>query len=245
VRSSVDLSLLDVTGLTAGYGEVDVLQDLTLAIQPGSLTAVVGPNGAGKSTLLRTLYGLTVVRSGRVRLGGQDITRWAPAARLAAGLAWVPQGRCNFPLMSVRENLEMGVYTRRDGQARADLDRMTARFPVLGRKARVLAGNLSGGEQQILEMAMALLVRPRLLMLDEPSIGLAPLVAAEVFEVIQSIRIEGTTVVIVKQNVKRVLEIAERAIVLDLGRKRFEGSGRDVLADPALAALYLGGAPAA
>ena len=245
MRSSVDLSLLDVTGLTAGYGEVDVLQDLTLAIQPGSLTAVVGPNGAGKSTLLRTLYGLTVVRSGRVRLGGQDITRWAPAARLAAGLAWVPQGRCNFPLMSVRENLEMGVYTRRDGQARADLDRMTARFPVLGRKARVLAGNLSGGEQQILEMAMALLVRPRLLMLDEPSIGLAPLVAAEVFEVIQSIRIEGTTVVIVEQNVKRVLEIAERAIVLDLGRKRFEGSGRDVLADPALAALYLGGAPAA
>lgn len=238
-------SLLDVTGLTAGYGEVDVLQDLTLAVQPGSLTAVVGPNGAGKSTLLRTLYGLTVVRSGRVRLGGQDITRWAPAARLAAGLAWVPQGRCNFPLMSVRENLEMGVYTRRDGQARADLDRMTARFPVLGRKARVLAGNLSGGEQQILEMAMALLVRPRLLMLDEPSIGLAPLVAAEVFEVIQSIRIEGTTVVIVEQNVKRVLEIAERAIVLDLGRKRFEGSGRDVLADPALAALYLGGAPAA
>ena len=237
--------LLDVTGLTAGYGEVDVLQDLTLAVQPGSLTAVVGPNGAGKSTLLRTLYGLTVVRSGRVRLGGQDITRWAPAARLAAGLAWVPQGRCNFPLMSVRENLEMGVYTRRDGQARADLDRMTARFPVLGRKARVLAGNLSGGEQQILEMAMALLVRPRLLMLDEPSIGLAPLVAAEVFEVIQSIRIEGTTVVIVEQNVKRVLEIAERAIVLDLGRKRFEGSGRDVLADPALAALYLGGAPAA
>ncbi len=237
--------LLDVTGLTAGYGEVDVLQDLTLAVQPGSLTAVVGPNGAGKSTLLRTLYGLTVVRSGRVRLGGQDITRWAPAARLAAGLAWVPQGRCNFPLMSVRENLEMGVYTRRDGQARADLDRMTARFPVLGRKARVLAGNLSGGEQQILEMAMALLVRPQLLMLDEPSIGLAPLVAAEVFEVIQSIRIEGTTVVIVEQNVKRVLEIAERAIVLDLGRKRFEGSGRDVLADPALAALYLGGAPAA
>ena len=116
---------------------------------------------------------------------------------------------------------------------------------MLGRKARVLAGNLSGGEQQILEMAMALLVRPRLLMLDEPSIGLAPLVAAEVFEVIQSIRIEGTTVVIVEQNVKRVLEIAERAIVLDLGRKRFEGSGRDVLADPALAALYLGGAPAA
>ena len=237
--------LLEVTGLTAGYGEVDVLQDLTLAVQPGSLAVVVGPNGAGKSTLLRTLYGLTVVRSGRVRLGGRDITRWAPAARLAAGLAWVPQGRCNFPLMSVRENLEMGVYTRRDGQARADLDRMTARFPVLGRKARVLAGNLSGGEQQILEMAMALLVRPRLLMLDEPSIGLAPLVAAEVFEVIQSIRTEGTTVVIVEQNVKRALEIAERAIVLDLGRKRFEGSGRDVLADPALAALYLGGAPAA
>mgnify|MGYP001602207559 FL=1 len=237
--------LLEVTGLTAGYGEVDVLQDLTLAVQPGSLAVVVGPNGAGKSTLLRTLYGLTVVRSGRVHLAGQDITRWAPAERLAAGLAWVPQGRCNFPLMSVRENLEMGVYTRRDGQARADLDRMTARFPVLGRKARVLAGNLSGGEQQILEMAMALLVRPRLLMLDEPSIGLAPLVAAEVFEVIQSIRTEGTTVVIVEQNVKRALEIAERAIVLDLGRKRFEGSGRDVLADPALAALYLGGAPAA
>ena len=237
--------LLEVTGLTAGYGEVDVLQDLTLAVQPGSLAAVVGPNGAGKSTLLRTLYGLTVVRSGRVHLAGQDITRWAPAERLAAGLAWVPQGRCNFPLMSVRENLEMGVYPRRDGQARADLDRMTARFPVLGRKARVLAGNLSGGEQQILEMAMALLVRPRLLMLDEPSIGLAPLVAAEVFGVIQSIRTEGTTVVIVEQNVKRALEIAERAIVLDLGRKRFEGSGRDVLADPALAALYLGGAPAA
>lgn len=236
--------ILELEHLTAGYGDFDVLRDLSVAVRPGSLTAVVGPNGAGKSTLLRALYGLATIRGGRVRLGGADVTGWTPQRLLAAGLGWVPQGRCNFPLMSVRENLEMGIHTRRDGEARADVERMRQRFPVLRAKALMLAGNLSGGEQQILEMAMALLLRPRVLMLDEPSIGLAPLVAAQVFEVIRGIVADGTTVVIVEQNVRRVLEAADHAIVLDLGRMRFEGTGPDVLADPELAALYLGGARA-
>lgn len=234
--------ILAVERLTAGYGDVDVLRDLSFGVRPGSLTAVVGPNGAGKSTLLRALYGLTAIHAGRVLLGGQEVTGWSPRRLLAAGLAWVPQGRCNFPLMSVRENLAMGVYSRRDAGARADVERMQERFPLLRAKGAMLAGNLSGGEQQILEMAMALLLRPRVLMLDEPSIGLAPLVAAQVFEVIRAIVAEGTTVVIVEQNVRRVLEAADHAVVLDLGRKRFEGTGPEVLADPELAALYLGGA---
>lgn len=237
-------SILAVERLTAGYGDVDVLRDLSFSVRPGSLTAVVGPNGAGKSTVLRTLYGLTAIRSGRVLLGGQEVTGWSPRRLLAAGLAWVPQGRCNFPLMSVRENLAMGIYTRRDAGADADVERMRERFPVLRAKGAMLAGNLSGGEQQTLEMAMALLLRPRVLMLDEPSIGLAPLVAAQVFEIIRAIVAEGTTVVIVEQNVRRVLEAADHAVVLDLGRKRFEGTGPEVLADPELAALYLGGARA-
>lgn len=235
---------LDVADVSAGYGAGDVLHDLTFTVAPGSITAIVGPNGAGKSTLLRTLYGLTTIRKGRVCLHGHDVTGWAPARLLGAGLAWVPQGRCNFPLMSVRENLEMGLYTRHDGDAREDLQRMIERFPVLRAKTGLLAGNLSGGEQQILEMAMALLVRPRVIMLDEPSIGLAPRAVTEVFTAIGAIRAEGATVVIVEQNVRRVLEIADHAVVLDLGRKRFEGTGHAVLANPALAALYLGGAPA-
>jgi branched-chain amino acid transport system ATP-binding protein len=236
---------LDVTELSAGYGAGgDVLHEVSFTVAPGSITAIVGPNGAGKSTLLRTLYGLTTIRNGRVRLHGRDVTGWAPGRLLRDGLAWVPQGRCNFPLMSVRENLQMGLYVRRDGEARADLERIVERFPLLGAKAHLLAGNLSGGEQQILEMAMALLVRPRVIMLDEPSIGLAPRAVTEVFATIAAIRAEGTTVMIVEQNVKRVLEIADHAIVLDLGRKRFEGAGPEVLANPRLAALYLGGAPA-
>jgi len=204
---------------------------------------VVGPNGAGKSTLLRTLYGLTTVHAGRVRLQGGDVTGWQPRRLLAAGLAWVPQGRCNFPLMTVAENLAMGVFSRRDRDAERDVERIAERFPMLRAKWRMLAGNLSGGEQQILEMAMALLVRPRVLMLDEPSIGLAPAVTDRIFAAIGAIRAEGATVLIVEQNVRRVLEVADRAIVLDLGRKRFEGTGQQVLGDGALAALYLGGAP--
>jgi branched-chain amino acid transport system ATP-binding protein len=233
-----------VEDVSAGYGAGEVLHDVTLTVAPASITALVGPNGAGKSTLLRTLYGLTTMGKGRVRLHGVDVTAWPPVRRLGAGLAWVPQGRCNFPLMSVRENLEMGLYTRHDGDARADLQRIVDRFPVLASKTALLAGNLSGGEQQILEMAMALLVRPRVIMLDEPSIGLAPRAVTEIFTAIAAIASEGTTVLIVEQNVKRVLEIADHAVVLDLGRTRFAGTGREVLANPRLAALYLGGAPA-
>jgi len=233
--------LLELDDVRAGYGEIEVLRGVSVRVAAGAMVSIIGANGAGKSTLLRTVFGMVRVQSGRVVFAGLDIANRAPVEILRRGLSYVPQGRCNFPAMTVEENLEMGAYTRRDAGVRGDIEAMLARFPMLADKRRVPAGALSGGQQQILEMATALLLHPKLLLVDEPSLGLDPRMVDTVFEAIQAINREGATVLMVEQNAKRALEISHRAFVLELGRNRFEGTGRELLDNPEVRHHYLGG----
>jgi branched-chain amino acid transport system ATP-binding protein len=233
-------TFLRLDGVTAGYHEIVVLEDVSFDLPAGGITTIIGPNGAGKSTLLRTIYGLTTVMRGRVLAGGEDITRLAPVQRLSRGIVFVPQGRCNFPAMTVHENLLMATYTRRDRQIDADIGESMVRFPVLAAKRQTPAGNLSGGEQQILEMAMGLLLHPKVMLVDEPSLGLAPMTMDYIFDAIREIAQAGTTILMVEQNAARALEVSDWAVVLDLGRKRFEGPAAEVAGNPQVRQLYLG-----
>ena len=233
--------VLKMAGLYAGYGNRRVLFDVSAQILAGTITAVVGPNGAGKSTLLKAVAGLADRWRGSILFKGKDIRERESGDILGMGISMVPQGRCNFPLMTVQENLEMGAYTRRDEQVRRDLDMMKERFPVLSTKKDLLAGNLSGGEQQILEMAMALMLKPSLLLLDEPSLGLAPGPMGRVFQEVQRIAAQGIPVIMVEQNAKRALEISDQALVLDLGRVWMSGTGKEILANQQVRKRYLGG----
>ncbi len=187
-------------------------------IAPGSITTIIGPNGAGKSTLLRAVYGMNRHFGGSLRFLGERIETLPPKERLKRGIGLVPQGRCNFPLMSVRENLELGCYTLASGAAKSALERVLAQFPMLGEKLSVLAGNLSGGEQQILEIAMVLETGPKLLLLDEPSLGLSPGNQDRIFEAIAELRGRGLTVLVVEQNAHGALAISDTGIVMELGR---------------------------
>jgi branched-chain amino acid transport system ATP-binding protein len=232
--------VLRLEGIHAGYHEIAVLVDVSFDLPAGQITAVIGPNGAGKSTLLRTIYGLTTMTGGRIVAGEEEITRLSSIDRLRRGIVLIPQGRCNFPAMTVHENLLMATHTRRDRRARADIDAAMDRFPMIGEKRAVPAGNLSGGEQQVLEMAMGLLLRPRVMLVDEPSLGLAPMMTDYIFDAIVEIARTGTTILMVEQNAARALEISDWALVLDLGRKRFEGPAAAVAADPEVRQLYLG-----
>lgn len=238
--AAAERPILRFERLTAGYHEISVLEDLSFSLPRGKITTVIGPNGAGKSTLLRTAYGLTTVTRGAVFSLGEDITHLPPVQRLSRGIVLVPQGRNNFPAMSVYENLLMATYTRRDPEVRRDLAAMIDRFPMLGAKRVVPAGNLSGGEQQILEMAMGLLLRPRVMLLDEPSLGLAPMMMDYIFDAIEDIARTGATILMVEQNAARALEVSDWALVLDLGRKRFEGPATEIAANPQVRRLYLG-----
>ena len=233
--------LLLLEELVAGYDEVDVLRGVSLSVQPGDIVAIIGANGAGKSTLLRTVFGMVLPRAGRIRFAGSDIGGRPSVEVLRRGVGYVPQGRCNFPAMTVEENLEMGAYLRRDRQVGADIVALFTRFPVLADKRGAPAGTLSGGQQQILEMAMALLLHPRLLLVDEPSLGLDPRMVEVVFETILAINGEGTTILMVEQNAKKALSVSHRGFVLELGRNRFEGTGRMLLEDPDVRLHYLGG----
>ena len=225
----------------AGYQEVLVLRGVSVQVQAGEMVSIIGANGAGKSTLLKAVFGMVGVQSGRIVFAGENITNQRPVDILQRGLGYVPQGRCNFPAMSVEENLEMGAYLRSDRRVREDIEALLARFPLLAEKRRAAAGTLSGGQQQILEMAIAQLLQPKLLLIDEPSLGLDPRMVEAVFETIQAINRDGATVLMVEQNAKRALEISDRAFVLELGRNRFEGTGRALLDDPEVREHYLGG----
>ena len=237
-----DDAIVALDAVTAGYiAEVDVLRDLTLHVRPGTITSIIGANGAGKSTVLRAMYGFARVRSGQVRLRGEDITNRPASDLLGLGVAYVAQGRCNFPEMTVRENLAVACHTRRDRERRRDTEDVLDRFPLLRAKAGDMAGNLSGGQQQILEMAMALVMRPKLLLIDEPTLGLSPKFFEEVFRHITGIKSEGVTVLMVEQNAARALAISDVGVVLELGRKLMEDSGRAILDDPTVRERYLGG----
>ena len=232
---------LEIMELTAGYGEVPIVRDFSTALPPGSITTLIGGNGAGKSTLLRAIYGTNRIFAGHIVFDGEEIERLAPWARLERGIGFVPQGRCNFPLMSVGENLKMGGYSRAAGERRDAIERVVETFPMLRQKWSVPAGNLSGGEQQILETAMVLETDPALLLLDEPSLGLSPKMQNEVFAAVRRIAASGVTVLIVEQNVHGALIISDRAIVMELGRKFLEGPAVAVRNDPRIREAYLGG----
>ena len=236
-----DGPLLELRGVVAGYDEIEVLRGVSVAVRTGEIVCIIGANGAGKSTLLRTVFGIVPARAGAIRFAGDEIANRPPTEVLKRGIGYVPQGRCNFPAMSVEENLEMGAYTRRDGQIRRDIEALMERFPMLGSKRRALAGTLSGGQQQILEIAIALLLHPRLLLIDEPSLGLDPRMVELVFSTIEGINRAGTAVLMVEQNAKQALAISHRGFVLELGRNRFEGTGQALLANPEVRAHYLGG----
>ncbi|MGH7333899.1 MAG: ABC transporter ATP-binding protein [Candidatus Rokuibacteriota bacterium] len=236
-----EVPLLVLEEVVAGYDEVEVLRGVSLSVRMGDVVSIIGANGAGKSTLLRTVFGMVPPRGGRIRFAGSDIGGRPSAEVLRRGVGYVPQGRCNFPAMTVEENLEMGAYLRRDPQVRADIAALFTRFPVLADKRGAPAGTLSGGQQQILEMAMALLLHPRLLLVDEPSLGLDPRMVEVVFETILTINGEGTTILMVEQNAKKALSVSHRGFVLELGRNRFEGTGRALLEDPEVRQHYLGG----
>jgi ABC-type branched-subunit amino acid transport system ATPase component len=232
--------LLEVHGLSAGYGEADILRGLSLRVAAGELVAVIGPNGAGKSTLLKTLAGLVPPRAGRIALGGADITGVGTQRIVASGLCYVPQEANVFSTLSVWENLTIGAWTAPDAfdaRARAALEL----FPGLAARRRARAGTLSGGERQMLAMAMALMVDPRLLLLDEPSAGLAPALQRLVFDRVREINARGLGILLVEQNARASLALCHRAYVLAMGQVRAEGSGPTLRDDPDIRRLYLGG----
>lgn len=232
--------VLAVKGLKAAYGRIEVLHGIDLEIGSGQLVSLIGTNGAGKTTLLKTLAGVMRSSAGSVSLFGVDVTSAAPDRRVRAGLSLVPEGRQVFAPLSIEDNLRLGAYTRKDAARADDLDRMYALFPVLKEKRRLPAGNLSGGQQQMLAIARALMARPKVLLLDEPSMGLAPLLVAEIFEVIVRLRSEGTPILLVEQNAKVALSVADYAYVLQTGSILMQGSGQALLNDDRVQQAYLG-----
>ncbi|MCA1952253.1 MAG: ABC transporter ATP-binding protein [Hyphomicrobiales bacterium] len=232
--------MLEVEALTAGYGGIPVLRDVSLTIDSGEIVAVLGANGVGKTTLNRALSGLIRPDGGAIRFEGTRIERLAPPEIVRMGLIHVPEGRKIFPTMSVRENLELGGYARARTRRAANLDRVFALFPRLGERRRQLAGTLSGGEQQMLAIGRGLMAEPRLLILDEPSLGLSPRLVEDLFALVVRIAAEGLAIMLVEQNVVQSLEIAGRAYVLENGRVALAGPAAALRADPALERAYLG-----
>jgi neutral amino acid transport system ATP-binding protein len=232
--------LLVAEELIAGYvPEVDILNGASLSVSEGAIVTVVGPNGAGKSTLIKTIFGLLQPRSGRVTLRGEDLTGLAPHSITRRGMSYVPQLDNVFPSLSVEENLEVGSLQRSATRERIEV--MYGLFPRLAERRGQAAGTMSGGERQMLAMARALMPDPHVLLLDEPSAGVAPAFVEQIFDQVGEINRAGVTVVMVEQNARRALAMSNRGYVLDLGQNRFEGSGREVLDDPKVAELYLGG----
>jgi branched-chain amino acid transport system ATP-binding protein len=232
--------LLQVSGLASHYGRIQALLGVDLEVAAGELVALVGANGAGKTTLLRTISGVQPASAGSVRFDGADITRLAPDRRVRLGITQVPEGRQVFGPMAVEDNLRLGAYTRRRDDAEAGLERAYALFPILGERRRQAAQTLSGGEQQMLAISRALMARPRLLLLDEPSMGLAPRLVEEIFRTIGALREAGTTIFLVEQNAAIALSVADRGYVLETGRIVLADRGPALLANERVKEAYLG-----
>lgn len=232
--------MLRVEGLSSAYGRVVVLHDVHLEVRRCEIVALLGSNGAGKSTLLRTLSGVQPALAGEVRLDGVSITRVKPYRRVSLGIAHAPEGRQVFKPLTVADNLRLGAYRRHDGDIAADTDRVYALFPILGEMRQRIASGLSGGQQQMLAIGRALMGAPKLLLLDEPSLGLAPLVIDQIFETLVRLRSDGMTILLVEQNAAAALSISDRGYVLETGRIVHSGDGRSLLADPAVRDAYLG-----
>jgi ABC-type branched-subunit amino acid transport system ATPase component len=234
------VSLLSVEGVTAGYEQMEILHDVSIEVRPGEIVTLIGPNGAGKSTLLKTVFGLLKPRRGSIRLEGQDITGLAPSALVGRGLSYVPQVDNVFPSLTVEENLEMGAVVRRD-DFRGRLEDVLGLFPNLVPKRRLKVGGLSGGERQMVAMGRALMLDPCLLLLDEPSAGLAPVLVDTVFEKIEALNRNGLAILLVEQSAREALRRSHRGYVLAGGQVRLEGPGPTLLEDAEVARLYLGG----
>jgi branched-chain amino acid transport system ATP-binding protein len=233
--------LLRVEGLRAGYGPIDVLHDVSLTVESGEVVALIGANGAGKTTILMTLSGVVPARAGAVVFDGHDLTRLAAHKIVRLGLAHSPEGRKIFPRLTVLENLQMGAFTRSDRQGVAeDIEKAFAMFPILRERKGQAGGLLSGGQQQMLAIARALMARPKLLLLDEPSLGLAPQVVVQIFEVIRDLNRRGVSVLLVEQNARMALKVAHRGYVLETGRVTVADRADELLNDPRIRAAYLG-----
>ena len=233
-------ALLAISGLAAGYGATDVLRDIDLAVVPGEIVAILGANGAGKSTLNRTISGVLRAARGTIQFAGSAIERETPAEIVGRGLIHVPEGRCVFPDLTVGENLDLGSYRRARGRREQNRERVFAIFPRLAERHAQRAGTLSGGEQQMLAIGRGLMAEPRLLILDEPSLGLSPLLVEELFVLIRRLNTEGITLLLVEQNVMLSLEVASRAYILENGAFVLQGSSADIRENPKLKRAYLG-----
>jgi branched-chain amino acid transport system ATP-binding protein len=233
--------MLAISDLVTAYGKIEALKGVSLHLEAGKITCLLGPNGAGKTTLMMTIAGILKPRRGSIRLAGAELIGLSPARIVAQGVALVPENRLVFPQMSVHENLLAGAYQRRDrAEIAADIERMYARFPRLRERREQLAGTLSGGEQQMLAVARALMSRPRVLLMDEPSLGLAPLIVAEIFSIVRDLNREGTTIFLVEQNAHMALQVAHQFFLMEQGRVTFEGLPGQLAEDEVIQRAYLG-----
>jgi branched-chain amino acid transport system ATP-binding protein len=232
--------MLEVRALETCYGKVRALRGVSIDVPEGAIVCIIGANGAGKTTLMRTIAGVLAPRTGSIRFRGEDIAGLPPHGILRRGVALVPEGRAILSRMTVRENLEMGAYVRRDRNVAADMERAMDRFPVLRQRQGQPGGSLSGGEQQMLAIARALLSAPRLLLLDEPTLGLAPLVVSDIFRIVREINASGTTVLLVEQNVRQAMKVSSHTYVLETGRIVLSGPSAELAEEPRIKAAYLG-----
>ena len=233
-------TLLEVQDLRVAYGGIQAVKGISLEVREGELVSLIGANGAGKTTTLKALTAMLAPQAGHIQYAGVSIAGLGSWDLVAKGLVMVPEGRGTFTRMTILENLQMGAYLRHDAEVQADLEQVFALFPRLKERQTQLAGTLSGGEQQMLAMGRALMARPRLLLLDEPSMGLSPIMVDKIFEVVQTIHRQGTTVLLVEQNASRALAVADRAYVMDSGEMTMSGPAGELLHDPRVRAAYLG-----
>ena len=233
-------SMLKVSGLQVAYGGIKAVKGASFEVNEGELVSLIGANGAGKSTTLKAVTGLQPIAAGSIEFMGRSIAGQGAWDLVRQGLVMVPEGRGTFTRMTITENLLMGAYVRKDAEVNADMDKVFALFPRLAERRNQLAGTMSGGEQQMLAMGRALMARPKLLLLDEPSMGLSPIMVDKIFEVVNDIHQRGTTVLLVEQNASRALQLANRGYVMESGEVTMEGEGKTLLADPKVRAAYLG-----
>ncbi|HAR95198.1 MAG TPA: ABC transporter ATP-binding protein [Deltaproteobacteria bacterium] len=232
--------MLDVSGLTVSYGHVEAVREVSFHVDQGAIVSLVGPNGAGKTTILNAISGVVPVALGSIRFQGRDITHASPHRRVAEGIVQIPEGRLVLANMTVEENLELGAYRRSPREVRADIAAMEKRFPILAERRKALAGTLSGGEQQMLAIARGLMARPKLLLLDEPSLGLAPLLVQSIFEIVGELHSEGLTILLVEQNAHQALLISSFGYVIESGKIVLDGSAKELMAEEAVVDYYLG-----
>jgi len=232
--------LLEIQKLTCHYGRIQALRGVDVDVDDGELVALVGANGAGKTTLLRAISGVQPTSGGSIRLGGTAVNQISSSRRVKMGISQVPEGRQMFGPMTVEDNLMLGAFTRHRAEAEETIERMYQRFPILKKKRHQMAGTLSGGQQQMLAIGRALMAHPRILLLDEPSMGLAPLLVDEIFDIVHQLREAGTTIFMVEQNAFMALEIADRAYVLEAGRITLSGTGKELLSNEKVIEAYLG-----